>query len=190
MVGRLPARERPDYGYKNLVKTSLQILHQGILHWNKSAEPSAAGGNPTKAPPGHGEVILLIDDEFVLLEATRLLLESYNYSILTANHGAEGVAVYARHKVEIKAVVVDMMMPVMNGPETIHALRQIDPSVKIIGMSGLGCESVLTKAGQRNVQAFLQKPFAIEELLAALRRLLPAETAAATGPGVWGARCA
>ncbi|MDB6111895.1 MAG: sensor hybrid histidine kinase [Pedosphaera sp.] len=138
-------------------------------------ETSSGEENPAESSMGHGEVILVIDDEFAVLEVTKLLLESFNYSVLTAKHGAEGVAIYERHRAEIKVVVTDMMMPVMNGPETIQALRRIDPALKIIGMSGLGSESVLTKAGQLGVQAFLKKPFAAEELRTVLCQLLATE---------------
>ncbi|EEF57525.1 multi-sensor hybrid histidine kinase [Pedosphaera parvula Ellin514] len=131
---------------------------------------------PSSVRMGHGEKILLIDDESTLLEVTKLLLESCNYKVLTAKHGGEGVALYERNKADIKVVVTDMMMPIMNGPETIRALRQIDPSVQIIGMSGLGSESALAQAVQLDVRAFLKKPFATEDLLETLHQLISQQT--------------
>ncbi len=134
-----------------------------------------------EAPPGHtapepprgrGELILLVDDEISILEVTKAALEAFNYRILLARDGTEAVTLYLRHKSEIHAVVTDMMMPKMNGPATIHALRTIDPSVKIIGVSGLGPEAPLALAGKSHVQAFLKKPFTTEELLTALHTLL------------------
>jgi two-component system, cell cycle sensor histidine kinase and response regulator CckA len=136
------------------------------------AEAQRSEGNPPQMPKGNGEQLLLVDDEIAILEVTKLLLESFNYKVLTAKNGAEAVTLYQQHQAEIKVVITDMMMPVMNGPEAICAMRQINPSVKIIGVSGLGSESMLTKAGQSNVQAFLKKPFPTEDLLAVLHYLL------------------
>jgi two-component system cell cycle sensor histidine kinase/response regulator CckA len=121
---------------------------------------------------GHGEQILLVDDEIAILEVTKLSLESFNYTVLTAKDGLEAVALYRQHQTTIQVVIVDMMMPVMNGPETVKALRKINPAAKIIAVSGLESESVLPKTGQPQVQRFLKKPFATEELLAALHDLL------------------
>ncbi len=103
---------------------------------------------------------------------TRETLETFNYRVLSARDGAEAVALYQRHKGEIRAVISDMMMPVMDGPATVQALREIDPLVKVIGITGLGSESALVKGGRLNVQEFIKKPFTTEELLTTLRRVL------------------
>ena len=135
-------------------------------------EASVGHHNPPEPPRGRGELILLVDDEISILEVTKAALEAFNYRILLARDGTEAVAMYLRHRSEIHAVVTDMMMPKMNGPAAIRALRTIDPSVKIIGVSGLGPEAPLTLAGKSHVEAFLKKPFTTEELLTALHALL------------------
>ena len=71
-------------------------------------------------------------------------------------------------------MISDMMMPLMDGPTTIQALQKIDPLVKTIGVSGLGSESVLIKAGKVRVDQFLKKPFSTEKLLTTLRSVLDA----------------
>ena len=130
------------------------------------------GQEPPRPPAGNGELLLLVDDETAILEVTRALLESFNYKVVTAKDGAEAVETYRRRQEEIKLVITDMMMPVMNGPDAIRAMRQIKPDVKVIGVSGLSSESSLVKANPPLVQAFLKKPFANEDLLAAVHRLL------------------
>lgn len=130
------------------------------------------GHAPPEPPQGRGELILLVDDEISILEVTKAALEAFNYRVLLARDGTEAVTLYLRHKSEIHAVVTDMMMPRMNGPAAIHALKTIDPFVKIIGVSGLGPESPLALAGKSHVEAFLKKPFTTEELLNALHALL------------------
>ncbi|HEX4644786.1 MAG TPA: ATP-binding protein, partial [Verrucomicrobiae bacterium] len=132
----------------------------------------SSGHSPPEPPRGRGELILLVDDEISILEVTKAALEAFNYRVLLARDGTEAVALYLRHKPEIHAVITDMMMPRMNGPAAIHALKTIDPAVKIIGVSGLGPESPLASEGKSRAEAFLKKPFTTEELLTALHALL------------------
>ena len=91
------------------------------------AAPLSGGPAPAQMPKGDGEFILLVDDESATLEVTRLLLEAYGYNVATATHGAEAVARYREHSAGFNAVITDIMRPVMDGPNTIQALRQIDP---------------------------------------------------------------
>jgi PAS domain S-box-containing protein len=123
-------------------------------------------------PSGSGQMILLVDDEVAILEMTKLMLEAHNYRIVTAKDGIEAIVAFKEHFSEIKAVVTDMMMPTMNGPELIQNLKKIDPGVKIIGVSGLGSEGALSRIGKPMVQAFLKKPFSTETLLVKLSQLV------------------
>ena len=123
-------------------------------------------------PGGLGQTILLVDDETAILEMSKLMLEAHNYRILTAKDGVEAMAIFKEHHVEIKAVITDMMMPTMSGPELIRNLRQIDPNIRIIGVSGLGSEAVKDDLGNLVVQAFLKKPFSTESLLVKLHQLV------------------
>ena len=119
-------------------------------------------------PSGHGEQILVVDDEIAVLAMVRETLETFNYRVLTAKHGAEALELY-QQKGKIHAVICDMMMPVMDGPATLQVLRELDPGLKVIAVSGLGSESALERVGKLNVQKFLRKPFTPQELLTALR---------------------
>ena len=84
---------------------------------------------------------------------------------------AEGKAIYAQRKDEIEAVLLDMMMPVMDGYACIKALRKINPAVKIIGTSGLGQNGKHPEIANK-ANSFLIKPFTTEKLLGALRDIL------------------
>ncbi len=122
-------------------------------------------------PRGNGETILIIDDESAILEVTQKTLESFGYKVLTATDGAEGVAMFAEHKDDIKVVLTDMMMPVMNGIATIKAIRKISKNVEIIGSSGLenGNEKEALSLGAK---LFLRKPYTAKKLLDSLREIL------------------
>jgi PAS domain S-box-containing protein len=126
-----------------------------------------------EVPKGHGELVLLVDDEAAVLEVTRLLLESFGYNVVTAHNGEEALAIYRQDPAGFDVVVTDMMMPTMNGEETITALRQMDPTVKVVGISGLGPNTPLVSAGQTLGNAFLRKPFTTTDLLGTLHRVLP-----------------
>ncbi|OYW69473.1 MAG: hybrid sensor histidine kinase/response regulator, partial [Verrucomicrobiales bacterium 32-60-5] len=73
-------------------------------------------------PRGNGEMILIVDDEAAVRTITQQTLETYGYRVLTAADGTEAVALYSMHRMEIAAVVTDMMMPVMGGQATIQVL--------------------------------------------------------------------
>jgi PAS domain S-box-containing protein len=123
-------------------------------------------------PTGHGELILLVDDEQGVLEITRRTLEAYGYRALTASDGTEAVALFAQHKDEVKVVVTDMMMPYMDGPATIRALQKISPRVQIIATSGFTDDHRAAEASGNSVRKFLSKPYTADKLLKALAEIL------------------
>ena len=120
---------------------------------------------------GHGELILVVDDEIAIREITKGTLEAYGYRALTAADGTEAVALYAQHKDEIRLVLTDLMMPYMDGPVTIRALQKLNPQVKIVASSGLADNGRMAELNG-NVQGFLPKPYTAEKLLTTLSELL------------------
>ncbi|MCX9025332.1 MAG: response regulator, partial [Candidatus Methanoperedens sp.] len=99
-------------------------------------------------------------------------LEKYGYDVLAANDGADAVALYAQNKDKIKVILMDMMMPVMDGEKSIRAIRKINPGVKIIAASGLAEKAKLEKIADTRVQAFLPKPYTAEKLLKTIREVI------------------
>lgn len=123
-------------------------------------------------PKGNGAIILIADDEAAIREVVKASLETYEYQVMTANDGIEALALYAQYKDKISAVLMDMMMPSMEGPVAIRTLQKINPQVKVVAMSGLSSSDLLNSAKTVGVREFLAKPFTSEELLLALHRLL------------------
>jgi hypothetical protein len=121
---------------------------------------------------GHGELVLVVDDEVSVREIARVTLETYGYRVMTAIDGAEAIALYAQYLPDIKAVILDMMMPIMDGPASIRALRKVDPDVRIIAVSGLKEFSRFGEVASTDVNAFLSKPFTAEALLRTLHEVL------------------
>jgi CheY-like chemotaxis protein len=123
-------------------------------------------------PLGHGELILVVDDEVAIREITKTLLETYNYNVITASDGLDAIALYAQHKDEISVVLMDMMMPSMDGSRSIHVLKKFNPLVKIIAVSGLTSSDKVSVAMDSGVKAFLSKPYTAQQLLKTLHSVL------------------
>jgi PAS domain S-box-containing protein len=121
---------------------------------------------------GKGETILLVDDEASIIAITTKTLQSFGYRVLTAGDGAEGVAMYAGNQDQIAVVLTDMTMPVMDGVAMIHALRRINPGVKVIAASGLNANGSANRTAVLGVKHFLTKPYTAETLLRVLRSVL------------------
>ncbi|NEQ21523.1 MAG: response regulator, partial [Microcoleus sp. SIO2G3] len=119
---------------------------------------------------GQQELILIVDDEAVICEITKTTLETYNYQVLTASDGIEAIALFAKYKVKIQGVLMDIMMPSIDGMAVIPVLRQFNPNIYMVAMSGLNSTEAVLQAEQLGFQGFLPKPFATKELLQILHK--------------------
>jgi two-component system cell cycle sensor histidine kinase/response regulator CckA len=137
-----------------------------------SLEAAASGAEREQLPQGNGEMILVVDDEVNVRQVTRQMLERNGYRVIEAKDGAEGLARYAQLRQEIHAVVTDMIMPVMDGPNFIRALRRLDPNALIIVISGFQTEESASMAIDDQAAAVINKPFSAAVLLHALRQAL------------------
>ena len=121
--------------------------------------------SPVHLPNGNGELILVVDDEAPIREVTQATLETFNYRVLTAQDGIDAIALYAEHKDEIAVVLMDVMMPTMDGTVAVQTIKRMNPQVKVIMTSGLASNQGITKDLAPSVKAFLLKPFTSETLL-------------------------
>lgn len=153
-----------EYGRGTTFRVSLPALQIGP---EKLADAAL-----TELPLGNGELILVVDDEEGIREITRSTLQAFGYSVLTAGDGTEAVAVFAQNQDRVMLALVDMMMPFMDGPATIRALRRIKPGVKIIASSGLADNSKAAEAANAGVKQFLAKPYTAEKLLKTIAEVI------------------
>lgn len=121
---------------------------------------------------GNGELVLIVDDDIAVQLGTQSLLESYHCKVLSTHDGMEAIALYAQHQDEIRLVILDIMMPNMSGISLIQRLKEINPMVKTIAMSGLPANREPALAAGAN--AFLPKPYTLENLLGNLQALITA----------------
>jgi PAS domain S-box-containing protein len=155
--------------YSELHKGSQFAVYLPALDTPGAVDAAAAR---TDLPLGHGELILVVDDEESIREITRGTLETFGYKVLTASDGTEALALYADKKNEIAAVLTDMVMPFMDGPATIRALQRMNPKVRIIAASGLGTGHRAGEGALEGVSVFLNKPYTAERLLKTLAAVL------------------
>ena len=137
-----------------------------------SATPAPLLEDIVSLPRGNGEHILVIDDEASILTITSQTLAAFGYRTLTASNGAEALGIYAEHRSDIRVVLTDMAMPLMDGAATIYALVRMNPNVKIIAASGLNANGNVARAAETGVKHFLMKPYTAEALLKTLRVIL------------------
>jgi two-component system, cell cycle sensor histidine kinase and response regulator CckA len=130
----------------------------------------------TEVAIGDNELILVVDDEASIREVNKASLTAYNYRVLTANDGIEAISVYAKHRNEISLVLIDIMMPSMDGATAVRTLKRINPELKVIAMSGILPSVKLPTEANSGIQGFLPKPYTAKELLKAVNDVLKTET--------------
>jgi nitrogen-specific signal transduction histidine kinase/ActR/RegA family two-component response regulator len=116
--------------------------------------------------------ILLVDDDERVLEVTSVRLSMLGFEVLSARSGMEAVELFQQHKNVIRFVMTDFAMPRMNGLETLTALRQIVPGIPVILASGYSEDQVMEGIHPDRPQAFLAKPYSLQELKDAICRTL------------------
>ncbi len=138
----------------------------------EARDEGQTSGEPEVLPQGAGEKILIVDDEEPIRAMTVRIVESFGYRAVSAGSGAEAIEIYRENYGEIAATITDMMMPGLDGPATIKALREINPQARIIAVSGIDANSHLAIAEGQGAQAFLQKPYTTKSILHALQNIL------------------
>ncbi|HMK48928.1 MAG TPA: response regulator, partial [Thermodesulfovibrionales bacterium] len=118
------------------------------------------------------ETILVVDDEPINIEALEELLEELGYKALTARSGAEAIEVYKQHPAGIDLVILDMIMPEINGKETLIKLMEIDKDVTVLLSSGFSINGEAKAILNLGCRGFIQKPFKPEELTRKIRDAL------------------
>jgi two-component system cell cycle sensor histidine kinase/response regulator CckA len=118
------------------------------------------------------ETVLLVDDEQMVLEVTRKLLESLGYRVHAAGGGQEAIAVYMEKRKEIDLLILDMIMPGISGGETFDCLKEINPNIRVLLSSGYSINGQAQEILERGCNGFLQKPFQLEKLSQKIREVL------------------
>jgi len=111
------------------------------------------------------ETILVVDDEEMIKDLARDILARYGYTVLTAGGGEEAVEIFRQHHKEIAVVVLDIMLPDVNGREVFRRIREIDPAAQVIVTSGYDQERDANDLLKEGAVRFVQKPYRLASLV-------------------------
>jgi DNA-binding NtrC family response regulator len=111
-------------------------------------------------------LVLVVDDEEAIREAVRDILELVEIHAILAANGLEAIELFNKHRTQIKAILLDLRMPVMSGTETYEKLRELDSKVRIILSSGYDEKMSTIDMQGDDALVFLRKPYALDQLLA------------------------
>jgi DNA-binding NtrC family response regulator len=125
------------------------------------------------------DIILCVDDEPIVVRACTQAITGGGFRCLVAENGAAGLDSFIEFKDEICLVLADIIMPTVNGLDMVESILQIDPTVKVLMMSGFS-DQVLERQG-RNEFPFIRKPFIYRVLIEKIHSLVGAADAAASG---------
>ncbi len=137
------------------------------------SEKSAFCQVPAEAGMVRGtETILLVDDEQMILDVGRAMLEKLGYRVVVAGGGEQALEVVARNRDEIDLVILDMIMPGIEGGRAFELIREIRPTMPVILSSGYSLNGHANDIMERGCNGFIQKPFTLAELSNKIRAIL------------------
>jgi len=168
-------------GHKGAIKLYSE-LHRGttfkVLFPASSRAPTAlrtVGETPASQNwRAQGTVMIVDDEEFIRIFAGRVLRET-GLGVLTAPDGRACVEIFRERAGQVRAVLLDLTMPGMDGEETFRELRRIQPTVPVILSSGYNEQDAVNRFAGKGLAGFLQKPYSASTLRNALRRVLEEE---------------
>jgi DNA-binding NtrC family response regulator len=119
--------------------------------------------------------ILLVDDEEYVRSLGQRILEKSGYCVITADNGREAVAIYRYRKDEISLVILDLIMPLMDGRQCLREILKINPEAKVLVASGFSPDGGTQRTLEDGAKGFVGKPYNLKELLTTVRDVLTAE---------------
>jgi two-component system cell cycle sensor histidine kinase/response regulator CckA len=144
------------------------------VYFPMSAEAVSPPPNPTDPAPecAWSGTLLLVEDDETVRKSVKKTLTRLGFTVLEAGDGGTAVEVFRANQDAIRCVLCDLTMPGMNGWETLAALRKLAPGIPVILASGYDQAQVMAGDHPDSPQAFLHKPYELEDLRATIRRIL------------------
>lgn len=160
--------------------------HGGFIHVKSSPEVGTAftlylhavhapeETSPEEAPElpleGHGETIMIVEDDEAVLNLSRRILSGLGYKLITATNGTDALELFRRRRNEISLIITDIVMPEMGGLELCREVKKINPHVKVIAISGYPLGEQLEELHSAGIEQFLTKPIQKQTLAVAVNR--------------------
>ncbi len=133
------------------------------------------GESTEKIPQGHGEIILVVEDDLPILKLAKKILEGLNYNVLIADTPKGAMKLVKEHTGEIHLLITDVIMPEMNGLELSEQLKSLFPDLKCMFMSGYTANAIAHHGVLDEGVHFIQKPFSKNDLATIVRKVLDME---------------
>ncbi len=152
--------------------TSFKVFFPTIEETNTSPQKTLDFIKEEKQQPKNPKCILVVDDEKLVRETVKNMLEIGGYNVLLASNGEEAIHIYTENKAQIAMVLLDMTMPIMDGEETFRELRRINPDVKVLLSSGYNEKDILERFIGKGLTGFIQKPFVLSSLLETIKSII------------------
>lgn len=133
--------------------------------------PHRPSPNPPEIPTQLSGTVLVVEDEASLRLLMERILKRLGLRVLTAEDGAEGVALFKQRATEISFVIIDFTMPKLDGIKTLIEFRKIKPDIKAVLTSGYDVESISQNYAKEGFAAFIRKPFQVETLIKVTREI-------------------
>jgi len=118
------------------------------------------------------ETILLVDDEAIIVDVSKRMLEKLGYKIVIARDGREAIEIYKDNRTKIHIVILDMIMPGTGGSKAYDKLKEINPDIKVLLSSGYSINGKAREILDRGCNGFIQKPFNLKQLSQKIREIL------------------
>ncbi len=141
-----------------------------------SARLVSSGKEKEPGPLTGEETILLVDDESLILDVGMQMLKKLGYTVHVAESGMRALELYERYGQQIGLVILDMIMPGMNGGDTYDHLKRLNPNIKVLLSSGYSINGDASTILDRGCSGFIQKPFNLMELSQKIREILDTQT--------------
>src|SRR6202045_3904871 len=143
---------------------------------NKTAarDPALPAGIQGLNSKGNRELILLVDDEMEIAELAAAMLTDEGYKVILARDGFEALRIYQQIAKQIRLVILDFFLPVMDGDAVFDELRALNPEVAVVLSSGFAEQSKLGNMLAQGLRGFIPKPYTREKLLEQIRSTLDA----------------
>ena len=126
---------------------------------------------------GGTETVLLVDDEESIRELGAELLDSFGYKVITASNGKEALEIYRVEKDRISLILLDLIMPVMDGKKCLEEILQVKSNAKVIIASGYSEHGPANGIMAAGAKGFVQKPYDMRELFTTIREVLDKDVA-------------
>jgi PAS domain S-box-containing protein len=141
----------------------------------KAEKPSCDLPEKDARLPASGGTILIVDDEPLILQYCREMIKSLGFSVFSAHKAEEAIRIYQEHHRDIDIIILDMIMPKMNGLQLLEVLRNINPEIKTIITTGHALDSRISKNITRDSHQYLKKPYTRDQLANSIAILMAPE---------------